>query len=82
LKASEQDVGQELGHKPQHDAMVLLPLEVMAKPLEMRFRYHFDSDRPTNRPDKVITYSSSRGYTLTRLARILSFSRPWSTEYL
>ncbi|KAI9888990.1 MAG: hypothetical protein M1814_006048 [Vezdaea aestivalis] len=31
---------------------VLLPLEVMAKSLEARFRYHFDGDRPTNRLDK------------------------------
>ncbi|KAI9844885.1 MAG: hypothetical protein M1837_005171 [Sclerophora amabilis] len=31
---------------------VLLPLEVMTKPLELRFRYHFDGDRPTNRLDK------------------------------
>ena len=34
------------------DALVLLPLEVMMKPLEMRFKYHFDGDRATNRLDK------------------------------
>lgn len=34
------------------DAVVLLPLEVMVKPLELRFQYHFDGDRPTNRLDK------------------------------
>ena len=34
------------------DALVLLPLEVMAKPLELRFRYHFEGDRPTNKLDK------------------------------
>ncbi|KAI9656096.1 MAG: hypothetical protein M1829_000451 [Trizodia sp. TS-e1964] len=34
------------------EPIVLLPLEVMVKPLELRFRYHFDGDRPTNRPDK------------------------------
>ncbi|KAI9785874.1 MAG: hypothetical protein M1816_008201 [Peltula sp. TS41687] len=34
------------------EAPVLLPLEVMVKPLELRFRYHFESDRPTNRLDK------------------------------
>ena len=33
----------------------LLPLEVMSRPLELRFRYHFDGDRPTNRADKVGT---------------------------
>ncbi|KAJ9647125.1 hypothetical protein H2199_002111 [Coniosporium tulheliwenetii] len=31
---------------------VLLPLEVLVQPLEMRFRFHFDGDRPTNRLDK------------------------------
>ncbi|KAI9797971.1 MAG: hypothetical protein M1833_005027 [Piccolia ochrophora] len=34
------------------DPVVLLPLEVMMRPLELRFRYHFDGDRPTNRLDK------------------------------
>lgn len=32
---------------------VLLPLEVLCRPLELRFRYHFEGDRPTNRVDKV-----------------------------
>ena len=36
---------------------MLLPLEVMLKPLELRFKYHFYGDRPTNRPDKVRTLS-------------------------
>ena len=36
----------------KEDSIVLLPLEVMVKPLELRFRYHFEGDRPTNRPDK------------------------------
>ena len=31
---------------------VLLPFEVMTKPIELRFRYHFDGDRPTNRLDR------------------------------
>jgi hypothetical protein len=31
---------------------VLFPLEVLVQPLEMRFRYHFDGDRPTNRIDR------------------------------
>lgn len=34
------------------DPIVLLPLEVMLKPLAVRFRYHFYGDRPTNRLDK------------------------------
>jgi hypothetical protein len=34
------------------DPAVLLPLEVMVKPLELRFRFHFLGDKPTNRADK------------------------------
>ncbi|KAK2739484.1 hypothetical protein FQN55_009449 [Onygenales sp. PD_40] len=34
------------------DPPVLLPLEVMARPLELRFKYHFSGDRATNRLDK------------------------------
>ena len=35
------------------ERLVLLLLEVMARPLELRFKYHFEGDRPTNRLDKV-----------------------------
>lgn len=35
-----------------NNAAVLLPFEVMVEPIELRFRYHFDGDRPTNRLDK------------------------------
>ncbi len=38
--------------------LVLLPLEVMARPLEIRFKYHFEGERPTNRLDKVNQRSS------------------------
>lgn len=38
------------------ESLVLLPLEVMVRPLELRFRYHFEGDRPTNRLDKVCPY--------------------------
>ncbi|KAF9891117.1 hypothetical protein FE257_005053 [Aspergillus nanangensis] len=34
------------------DPPILFPLEVMAHPLELRFRYHFSGDKPTNRLDK------------------------------
>ena len=33
--------------------IALLPLEVMTKALELRFKYHFSGDKPTNRLDKV-----------------------------
>ena len=32
---------------------VLLPTEILVKPLELRFDYHFNSDKATNRMDKV-----------------------------
>ena len=34
------------------DPIVLLPLEVMIRPLAKRFQWHFYGDRPTNRRDK------------------------------
>ena len=45
----------EVGRKESHSqvSLVLLPLEVMVKPLELRFKYHFEGDRPTNKLDKV-----------------------------
>ena len=35
------------------EMLVLLPLEVMVKALELQFKYHFESNRPSNRLDKV-----------------------------
>ncbi|KAL8729686.1 MAG: hypothetical protein Q9181_004916 [Wetmoreana brouardii] len=37
---------------PSEGPLVLLPLEVMVKPLDLRFQYHFSGDRPTNKLDK------------------------------
>jgi RAD50-interacting protein 1 len=31
----------------------LLPFKVMAKGIDIRFRYHFEGDRPTNNLEKV-----------------------------
>lgn len=31
----------------------LLPFKVMAKDIDVRFRYHFESNRPTNNLEKV-----------------------------
>ena len=41
------------GTELETDFPPLLPLEVMAKPLGLRFRYHFEGDKQTNRLDKV-----------------------------
>ena len=46
------DSGNE-GKNSITEPLVLLPLEVMVKPLALRFRYHFDGDRPTNKLNKV-----------------------------
>jgi hypothetical protein len=48
LKGRDTDVKQQSA-EPQ----ILLPLEVMVHPLELRFKYHFSGDKPTNRLDKV-----------------------------
>ncbi|KAI9697858.1 MAG: hypothetical protein M1820_007645 [Bogoriella megaspora] len=39
-------------NSPVKQSTVLLPLEVLAHALEVRFQYHFNGDRPTNRLDK------------------------------
>ena len=44
--------GEALAADITPEPTVLLPLSVMVKPLEMRFRYHFYGDKPTNRLDK------------------------------
>ena len=50
LEASELDSSSS--SSSSNKAIVLLPLEIMVRPIEVRFRYHFDGDRPTNRIDK------------------------------
>ena len=35
------------------DQLVLLPMKIMVKPLELRFKYHFEGDKATNRLDKA-----------------------------
>ncbi|KIW02855.1 uncharacterized protein PV09_05909 [Verruconis gallopava] len=43
--------------------MVLLPLQVMVRPLELAFRYHYDTDRPTNRlerPEQFLSHVTEK----------------------
>ena len=54
LKARDSQDSESLNRE---EPLVLLPLEVMAKPLELRFKYHFEGDRPTNKLDKVFRLS-------------------------
>ena len=70
-----------MGIEYNEDPLVLLPLEVMIRPLELRFKYHFDSDRPTNRLDKVRWLNSeTRLAELTNLARILPSACYWIAQ--
>ena len=50
LKSRDDEI---VGRNSHAEPLILLPLEVMVKPLELRFRYHFDGDRPTNKLGKV-----------------------------
>lgn len=59
LKSSDSENG---GKNSITEPLVLLPLEVMVKPLELRFRYHFDGDRPTNKLNKVCQISAHGSY--------------------
>lgn len=38
------------------EPLVLLPMEVLAKPFVQQFRYHFFSDKPTNHPTQLGNY--------------------------
>ena len=67
----------------QEQPLVLIPLEVMVKPLEIRFKYHFEGDKPTNKLDKVSDLDKIHiRPRLTRVARIFSISCHWATEHL
>ena len=53
LQEPELKVRENADDSSADEPLVLLPLEVMARPLELRFKYHFEGDRPTNKLDKV-----------------------------
>ena len=57
------------------DPTVLLPLEVMVKPLELRFRYHFFGDKPTSRVDKP-------EYFLSHILDLLDAHNDFMVEYM
>ncbi|GAB7352150.1 hypothetical protein MBLNU459_g2638t2 [Dothideomycetes sp. NU459] len=54
LQKSELVSGETLNREKtsKDEPVALLPLEIMARPLQLRFDYHFSGDRPTNRLDK------------------------------
>ncbi|KAL5395970.1 hypothetical protein PMIN03_006989 [Paraphaeosphaeria minitans] len=54
---------------------VLFPLHVLVQPLEMRFRYHFDGDKPTNRIDRP-------EYFLSHITTLLSDYSPFLVQHV
>jgi len=57
------------------EPVILLPLEVMVDPLQLRFRYHFYGNRPTNRLDKP-------EYFLSHILDLLEDHNGFLLEYL
>ncbi|KAL3461266.1 TIP-1 family-domain-containing protein [Aspergillus heterothallicus] len=70
LKPHEYAMKQRKAHPP-----VLFPLEVMVHPLELRFKYHFSGDKPTNRLDKP-------EYFLAHITDLLNNFGDFLTTYL
>ncbi|KAF3049205.1 hypothetical protein E8E11_002856 [Didymella keratinophila] len=54
---------------------VLFPFEVLVQPLEMRFRYHFEGDKPTNRLDRP-------EYFLSHVTTLLDDYSSFVSEYM
>lgn len=63
------------GPKGGKALLVLLPMEVLVQPLEMRFRYHFEGDKPTNRLDKP-------EYFLSHIIDLLNNFNPFIVDNL
>ncbi|KAL8937694.1 MAG: hypothetical protein Q9216_004304 [Gyalolechia sp. 2 TL-2023] len=57
--------------KPSEEPLVLLPIEVMVKPLALRFQYHFSGDRPTNKLDKT-AHTQQPEYFLSHIAGLIN----------
>lgn len=48
--------GRDVGAGKPVEPPILFPLEAMVHPLELKFKYHFSGDKPTNRLDKVCVF--------------------------
>ncbi|KAL0071704.1 hypothetical protein AAF712_000626 [Marasmius tenuissimus] len=53
-----QQIGEQIRTEPNasEDRGGLYPLEALVKPISLRFKYHFEGERQTNRPDKPEWY--------------------------
>ncbi|KAH0614521.1 uncharacterized protein H6S33_000157 [Morchella sextelata] len=69
LVLQEPEIQSGLKDKP------LLPLEVLVKPLELRFRYHFEGDKQTNRVDKPEWF-------LSQLITLITTYNPFLCSYI
>ncbi|KAF1839730.1 hypothetical protein BDW02DRAFT_563781 [Decorospora gaudefroyi] len=54
---------------------VLFPMQVLVQPLEMRFRYHFQGDKPTNRIDRP-------EYFLSHVTSLLNDYSPFVSDHV
>ena len=50
----------------------LLPFKIMTKEIEIRFRYHFEGNRPTNNLEKVYNFNSISNFSLNGFSETLS----------
>lgn len=75
LQEADLEVSQQQENEVPPPPPVLLPFEAMVAPLEARFRYHFASDRPTNRLDKP-------EYFLSHILDLLSSHDDFVNEYI
>ena len=49
----------------------LFPFKIMTKEIEIRFRFHFEGNRPTNNLEKVRKLRSGSNFSLSGFSRIL-----------
>ncbi len=69
------EAAEALNSAPAPTPTVLLPLEAMVQPLELRFRFHFFGDKPTNRLDKP-------EYFLSHILDLLDTHNDFMLDYL
>lgn len=83
LQEPELEARETMDTSHADEPLVLLPLEVMARPLDLRFKYHFEGDRPTNKLDKVrYLRCFFPSYVLKQAAGIFSVTCHWLTQHI
>ena len=67
--SSELEEASKVSSNQTIDPPVLFSMEVMAHPLELRFKYHFSGDKPTNKLDRVILLTFALNHEHEELTR-------------